>query len=154
MANVPQQQPGPGLDVRFESKANYLLAVVSGDSASLLDALDYARQMVQESRQRGLSRILHVRDIVRPLTLRDAFLVASQLRDLGMLGLAVAVVDLRKGHEALRRCVETSAARHGLRIRFFETIADAEPWLASSPDLDKQAPQPRQANPPQSGLQR
>ncbi len=132
MPGSPQQNPEPRFNIRFEGKEHYLLAVVSGECDTLLEVFDYARQMIHECRRRGFSRLLYVRDIVRPLTLPGAVLASAQLGDL-LEGLSVAAVDLHVGYGGVNHSAEATAARRGLQMRVFGSVPEAEAWLASLP---------------------
>ena len=145
MPDAPQQDPEPPYRLLFEGKENYLSAMVSGESVTTLDALDYALQMVQECRRRGLSRILYVKNIVGSLTVPGAVLASAGLRYLGLVGLAVAVVDLHMGYAGVNRTAEKVAARDGLQLRVFGSVLEAEAWLASLPAEKPNSSAPRSA---------
>lgn len=114
-------------------KAGYLHCTVTGPN-TMENVAGYLQQVARECETRGCFRVLIEERLVgRRLETWDVYQLAAEgsSKNLGKFEL-VAYVDVNAEGE-LMKFAETVAANRGLPMHVFETVPEAEQWLASRP---------------------
>jgi hypothetical protein len=133
--------------LRIEPKNSYLHAIVTGAN-SLENVVGYMEQLAHECAARDCFRVLIEERLEGPrLQTMDVFRVASQSgKPLASQMRAIAFVDVNAVGDMMQ-FAEDVAVNRGLPVRMFQTVAQAEQWLAQAelsggtPDLP---PRPRE----------
>ena len=111
-------------------KPTYLHAVVTGRN-TLENVAGYLRDLLRECEARQcFNPLIEERLTGRRLETWDVYQIASENSTLarGVLG-AIAYVDVNAGGD-LMKFAETVANNRGVPMNLFQTVAEAEAWLA------------------------
>lgn len=111
-------------------KPTYLHAVVTGRN-TLENVAGYLRDLLRECEARQCFNLLIEERLTgRRLETWDVYQIASENSTLarGVLG-AIAYVDVNAGGD-LMKFAETVANNRGVPMNLFQTVAEAEAWLA------------------------
>ncbi len=106
---------------------------VSGPKDSVELATIFWRRIAEECARRGYHRVLVIEDIAVHLTTTEMFEFVTRMPELGLLGIVIAFVDLDVKQFPHYMFGETVAQNRGIVAKVFETVAEAEQWLAALP---------------------
>ena len=118
-------------DVRFEDRDSYLLAHITGRGENLEATRTTWRSIAVECKQRGFGKLLILEDIEGQLPFMDQYAFADGLKQIGFDGITVAFVDAKPEQYANNKFAEDVAANRGVNGRMFQTVDEAETWLAT-----------------------
>lgn len=122
----------PDFDIRFEVRGDVLLASVSGQRDSLAVSKRFWKQVHDRAIESGCTRVLVEENFPNQLSTMEMFKVAEYVAETFRGFTKVAHVDLRSSDMELNSFGEDVAVNRRLRVRVFNTRADAESWLADS----------------------
>ena len=116
--------------LKLEERTAYLHAVVTGDNTKD-DVVGYLQALIYECRLRGTTRVLIEERLTGPrLGPVDLFDIAARgSNEAAGLMHAIAFVDIYAVDNAMK-FAENVAVNRGLPIRMFDSVTDAEVWLA------------------------
>lgn len=116
--------------LKITEKPNYLHAVVTGQN-SLESVMGYLQALLRECEARQCFNVLIEERLTgRRLETWDVYQIASDNSALARgVFRAIAYVDVNAGGD-LMQFAETVANNRGVPMNLFETVAEAEAWLA------------------------
>ncbi len=119
-------------DIRFENRAEYLYAYVSGDQDSVEISTRYWNEIAAECRKNNYKKVLVEEDIPEAVaSVFELYQFAAELPKLGFAGIYIAFVDRYIEQNELNEFVELVASNRGLKGRVFNDVTEAEKWLLS-----------------------
>ena len=113
----------------FDQRAEYLHAYVSGDTDSLDISQQYWREIADECRRLKCSKLLIVEDINDVFSMMEMYQIASEIPNMGFLGVRIAFVDQYLEQQTVNEFGEIVATNRGVHGKVFNDIAEAEKWL-------------------------
>ncbi len=119
--------------LKIIEKPTYLHAIVTGTN-TMENVVGYLRDLLRECETHQVFNVLIEEDLSgRRLETWDVYQIASNssAHARGLLK-AVAFVDVNAGGE-LMKFAETVANNRGVPLTVFQTVAEAEAWLAGKP---------------------
>lgn len=116
--------------ISFKVEKHCLYAYVEGTKASVESSRDYWKQVLEEARQRACDRILIEENISETLTASQTYEFAKGVADAAPQGIKVGLVDRHPEHRELNLFGILVANNRGLDARVFDSVAEAESWLA------------------------
>lgn len=127
-----RENSGKPYDIRFEHRAEYLYAYVSGEKDSVEISAQYWSEIAEECRKNNCQKILVEEDIPEAIaSVFEIYQFASELPRLGFAGIYIAFVDRYIEQNELNEFVELIAGNRGLKGRLFNDVNEAEKWLLS-----------------------
>lgn len=125
---IPPDSGASDFTISYEDRGDYLYARVSGQRDTVANSLAYWREISDEARRRGSTRVLVVEAFVSPSPLMDVYQVAEQIPTL-IRGLIVAFVDERFEQFEENKFGEDVAVNRGAVGKVFSRIEPAVEWL-------------------------
>lgn len=116
-------------DIRFEERAGYLYAYVSGKKDSLQVSLDFWRRCINECENRSYNKLLVVENFPNQLSTSDIYTLAAAIPKMIKTVLMIAFVDNESEHDALNMFGETVATNRGAKGCVFKSEKSAEAWF-------------------------
>ena len=114
--------------IAFDERDDYLSARVFGQTDTVTTSLAYWREIVDECKSRGATRVLVVENFENAVPLTDVFEVAEKLPEITR-GIRVAFVDKRIEDFEDNKFAEDVAVNRGASGKVFPNEADAISWL-------------------------
>ena len=127
-----QTDSGKLYEIRFEHRAEYLYAYVTGEKDSIEISTQYWREIAEECRNANYKKVLVEEDIKESIaSVFELYQFASELPNYGFAGVYIAFVERYIEQNELNRFVELVAGNRGLKGRIFNDVNEAEKWLLS-----------------------
>jgi hypothetical protein len=120
----------PDFTLRFEQRANYLYAFMSGPTDNLDVSTRCWKQIHAKAVEFGSKRLLVEEDFPNQGTTMEMFKVAEFVSELFRDETRIAHVDRRAADMDLNRFGETVGINRGLSVRVFDNLRAAEKWLS------------------------
>lgn len=119
-------------DIRFEHRAEYLYAYVTGEEDNVEISTQYWTEIGEECRQNNYQKVLVEEDIKEAIaSVFELYQFAAELPKYGFAGIYIAFVDRYIEQNELNKFVELVATNRGLKGRVFNDVTEAEKWLLS-----------------------
>ncbi|MEP6901681.1 MAG: hypothetical protein ABJA66_08025 [Actinomycetota bacterium] len=118
-------------EMSFEYRPQYLYAFVSGEEDSYEISKQYWQEIAAECKKSKCKKVLIEEDIAENVSMADMYQFASEILEIGFVGIRVAFVDRQGEQQQLNKFGETVATNRGLLSRVFNNAAEAEKWLLS-----------------------
>lgn len=116
-------------EIKFEQRAEYLYAYVSGERDSLEISLAFWREIAEECRKTGARKVLIEEDIKEAVSMLEMYQIAAEIPRLGFSNVLIAFVDRYLEQQSLNQFGEIVATNRGLRGKIFNNAPEAENWL-------------------------
>ena len=114
----------------YEERPQYLLARVSGSSASLATSREYWNEIARQAARTGAKRLLVWEDFEGMISTQDTFTLVRELCQLkDLISLKLVVVDEHLDQLDRNKLGEMIANNNGLTCRVFANFEEAEHWL-------------------------
>jgi len=115
----------------YENYPTYLYALVHGEAYGYEVLTAFLKEIAGEVRARGFSQVLIEENISAGATKDVAFRVASEMPDLGFMGIRIAYVDRFLDQEEVNEYGRDVAVYNGIDVRLFSDQEVADRWLNS-----------------------
>lgn len=119
-------------EIRFEERAGYFYAFVSGKEDSLAISLDYWQKVIEECTQRGYDRLLVEEEFPNQVSPREMYTLIVEIKKKLTTPMKIVFMDREAEHSELNLFGETVAVNRGIIGRVYTEIEEAENWLRSS----------------------
>ena len=127
--NVSSTEAGKKYSLTFEDRGRYLFALVKGERGTLEIATSYWFEIAQEAMKTALKRVLVIEDIPEMISIAEVHQLVTNLADLPIKDVRLALVDLHAEHASLNNFGILVGENRGLSIKAFDTEEAAETWL-------------------------
>ena len=127
--NVSSTEAGKKYLLTFEDRGRYLFALVKGERGTLEIATSYWFEIAQEAMKTALKRVLVIEDIPEMISIAEVHQLVTNLADLPIKDVRLALVDLHAEHASLNNFGILVGENRGLSIKAFDTEEAAETWL-------------------------
>lgn len=127
--NVSSSEAGKKYSLTFEDRGRYLFASVKGERGTLEIATSYWFEIAQEAMKTALKRVLVIEDIPEMISIAEVHQLVTNLADLPIKDVRLALVDLHAEHASLNNFGILVGENRGLSIKAFDTEEAAETWL-------------------------
>ena len=117
--------------ITFEQRPQYLYVYVTGEHDSYEISRAYWLEVAEHCRKLNCNKILIEEDIPEAVSLTEMYQLATELPQMGFLGVRVAFFDRYAGQQELNEFGELVASNRGLYGKIFNNINEAETWLLS-----------------------
>lgn len=117
--------------ITFEQRPQYLYVYVTGKHDSYEISRAYWLEVAEHCRNISCNKILIEEDIPEAVSLAEMYQLATELPQMGFLGVRVAFYDRYAGQHDLNEFGELVANNRGLYGKIFNDINEAETWLLS-----------------------
>lgn len=118
-------------ELSYEYRPQYLYVYVKGEQDSYEISKQYWQEVANECKKSNCKKVLIDEDITENVSMTEMYKFASEILQLGFLGIRVAFVDRRSEQQQLNKFGETVATNRGLFSRVFNDTEEAEKWLLS-----------------------
>lgn len=119
-------------ELTFEMRDAYLYAYVSAEHDTYEICSAYWGEIGRKLAELKMNKVMIVEDIVEESPLADVYSLASELADLGFLGVTIAFVDRYSSHQELNDFGVLVASNRGLVGKAFTNEGEAERWLLAT----------------------
>lgn len=113
----------------FEDYPTYLHALVHGEAYGYDVLTTFLKEIADQVKARGFTRVLIEENISAGTTKEDAFRVASEMPELGFAGIRIAYVDRFLEQEEVNEFGRDVAVHNGIEVRLFDDQEMADRWL-------------------------
>ena len=114
--------------IRFEDRKDYLYAYVEGQD-SLETSMNYMQEVADKALAGEFQKLLIEENLEGQLKDFDMFQITSKFVDMGLAEIKMGFVDLKEDHSIGNEFGELVATNRGVKVKIFNTVADAEAWL-------------------------
>ena len=115
--------------ISFEPRPEYLYVYVSGDEDNYEISHQYWMEVAEHCRRTMCKKVLIEEDIKETASMADVYRLASELPNMGFLGVRIAFYDRFAAHQDLNEFGELVAVNRGLHGKIFNDFDEAEKWL-------------------------
>lgn len=127
MRNVEAVKP---YKITFKYRPTYVHAHVVGKKYSYEILMQYFSEIVEACKKKDLKQVLVEEEISEITSLVDVFRTASELPQLGFSRIRLAFVDHYAKHEDINKFGLLVAAKRGMDVQIFDSVAEADKWLS------------------------
>ena len=120
----------PKFNLLLEEYDNYLYASVSGPQDSEEVSIQFWKEILTKAEELNVKKILVEEDFPNQLSVLEIHAVAEVIANHFTNAFQIAHVDKHASDIDLNVFGETVARNRGLWVRVFQTLEDAEEWLA------------------------
>lgn len=113
--------------IKFEVKEEYLYVLVGGEKLSAQIANQYWDEIAAERRKQKKTKILIEKDFAQSVSLAEMYAMGVNLGG-KFKGRKIAFLD-RFGNEDVNDFGQMVAENHGVKLKVFTNLDDAEKWL-------------------------
>ena len=114
--------------LNFEMRGSYLYAYISGQD-SFSASLDYWNRIADQVREFNTTRVLVHENLLGQVTEGEMFDIIMDLLP-SSTGIRVAFFDENNADQSVNELGELLANNRGVDIRIFQSLEDAEKWIA------------------------
>ncbi len=122
----------PAYWLTFEDRPGYLLACVWGHRDSLETSIAFWQEIALEVYTRRPTRLLVQESFLNNVSMPDMLEVVTFVTQMGLHDLCIAFVDEQAEQLPSNRIAEELAVAHGLCVKVFTEIGEAEKWLLTA----------------------
>ena len=122
----------PAYWLTFEDRPGYLLACVWGHRDSLETSISFWQEIALEVYGRRPTRLMVQESFLNNVSLPDMLEIVTFITQIGFHDLRIAFLDEQAAQLASNRIAEEQATAHGLSIKVFSEIGEAEKWLLAA----------------------
>ncbi len=113
--------------LELEDRGEYLYAVVGGDVQSPETVKIYWTEIAEKCTALGISKVLLEKDFAQTITAPEILGLADYLSKI-LAEKKIALFD-RYPNQSLNELGKVIARTHGVQLRVFENLEDAEKWI-------------------------
>ena len=117
--------------ITFQQRPQYLYVYVTGEHDSYEISRSFWLEIAENCRKINCNKILVDEDIPETVSLADMYQLATELPQMGFLGVRVAFYDRYAEQQDLNEFGELVAVNRGVYGKIFNDINEAERWLLS-----------------------
>jgi len=119
--------------ITFEERPEYLYVYVTGEYDCFELSYTYWTKVSEVCRQKNFKKVLIEEDIPGSVPIADVYKLASELPNMGFLGVRVAFVDRYAEHHESNEFGELVAFNRGIFGKVFKNFEEGEKWLIALP---------------------
>jgi len=129
--STPDANPPRPYNISFENRGQYLYVYVSGEHDNYAISRRYWQEVAAECARINAVKVLIEEDIPEDVSMGEMYQLASELPQLGFIGIRIAFVDRYIEQQDLNHFGELVANNRGLNAKVFNDVTEAEKWLVS-----------------------